>query len=196
MSQSRTAREELPRRIFERALGRAVVIHDDNSQPNMVDLRVGPADAPEIAIECTGAVDPVFTETWNIGPARGPLQLNVGGNWSVYITHSANIKSIKKHLGRILEHLGTQHERSVRADQPLKYSDPDLFRELDLLGIESISCYEWPGHGKAHLSMNGTGGFGGYTGEEIPEWLGVFLRALGTGLCQWARRSHHRVGRV
>jgi hypothetical protein len=36
-----------------------------------------PADAPEVAVECVGAVDKTYTETWNIGPAKGPLQVRV-----------------------------------------------------------------------------------------------------------------------
>ena len=79
------AGEEWARRIVEKDLKRAVVVNDDNSAPGMYDLRVGPADAPEIAIECVGAVDAAFTETWNMGPAKGALQLTVRGNWTVEI---------------------------------------------------------------------------------------------------------------
>ena len=49
------------------------------------DLRVGPADAPEVAIECVGSVDSKFTETWNVGPAKGPFTFSVKGDWTVTI---------------------------------------------------------------------------------------------------------------
>ena len=39
------------------------VVNDDGSAPGMYDLRVGPANAPQVAIECVGAVDQTFTET-------------------------------------------------------------------------------------------------------------------------------------
>jgi hypothetical protein len=64
------ASEEWARRIVQKALNRAVHLHDDNSQPSMYDLRIGPADAPEVAIECVGAVNRTYTETWNVGPAK------------------------------------------------------------------------------------------------------------------------------
>jgi hypothetical protein len=67
--------EEWARRVVENTLKRTVVLNDDGSAPGMYDLRIGPSDAPEIAIECTGVVDPDFTETWNVGTGEGPLIL-------------------------------------------------------------------------------------------------------------------------
>lgn len=43
--------EEWARRIVQKALNCTVHLHDDNSQPSMYDLRIGPADAPQVAIE-------------------------------------------------------------------------------------------------------------------------------------------------
>ena len=60
--------------IVQNALNRDVQIHDDNSQPSMsANLRIGPADAPEVAIECVSAVNRTYTETWNVGPANGSV---------------------------------------------------------------------------------------------------------------------------
>ncbi len=69
--------EQWAQQIIEKELNCPVVIHDDGSQPGMYDLRIGSAEAPDVAIECVGAVDSVFTETWNVGPGRGPLRLAV-----------------------------------------------------------------------------------------------------------------------
>ena len=73
------AGEDWARRIVQNALNRDVRIHDDNSQPSMYDLRIGPPDAPEVAIECVGAVNSTYTETWNVGPAKGSFTLPVAG---------------------------------------------------------------------------------------------------------------------
>ena len=67
------AGEEWARQIIERVLKQAAFINDDGSQNSMYDLRVGPPDKPLITIEVGGAVDSSFTETWNVGPARGPF---------------------------------------------------------------------------------------------------------------------------
>jgi hypothetical protein len=79
------AGEEWARRILEKELKRDVTMNDDGSAPGMYDLRIGSADAPEIAIECVGAVDSTFTETWNVGPAREPLQLSITGDWRIVL---------------------------------------------------------------------------------------------------------------
>jgi len=51
----------------------------------MYDLRIGTVEAPDVAIECVGAVDPVRAETWNAGPGKGPLRLTVKGDWIINI---------------------------------------------------------------------------------------------------------------
>jgi hypothetical protein len=58
-----------------------VLLHDDGHRPGLYDLRVGDVDAPAVAIECVGAVDRIRTETWNIGPAQGPISLNLARDW-------------------------------------------------------------------------------------------------------------------
>ena len=47
---------------MEKELRRNVALKDDSSMPSTYDLRVGPADAPEVAVECVGAIDPIFAE--------------------------------------------------------------------------------------------------------------------------------------
>ncbi len=74
------AKEELERRMAEKALGQRVVIHDDGSRNSMYDLRVGPADAPELAIECVGAIDPIRAETWKVGLSKGAWDLALRGD--------------------------------------------------------------------------------------------------------------------
>ena len=50
--------EEWAPEFIEKEQNRKVV-HDDGSQPSMYDLRIGAAGAPDDAIECVRAVDPV-----------------------------------------------------------------------------------------------------------------------------------------
>ncbi len=38
---------------------------------------MGDVQASLIAIECTAALDPVRTETWNLGPGRGKLKFDL-----------------------------------------------------------------------------------------------------------------------
>src|SRR5690349_9336713 len=99
------AGEEFARRIVEKELNRTTVINDDGTKPSMYDLRIGPHDKPEVAIECFGAVDSQFTETWNVGPARGPLKLSLTGNWIIELSPKASIKKFKQHIEPILQEL-------------------------------------------------------------------------------------------
>ncbi len=168
--------EEWARRIVKRELGRSVCRHDDGSAPSMYDLRIGPADAPEVAIEVVGAVDPVRTATWNRGPARGPLQVAITGDWSVEHTPSARIRALEKRIEPLLRGLEDRGLLNVRADHVLKWQDAALWGELDSLEITAAFCYRMPGTGKVHLGMTGIGGVVDSAGGALPQWIGEFLR--------------------
>lgn len=122
-------------------LGRTVVINDDGSAPGMYDLRVGSADAPEVAIECVGAVDPTYTETWNAGPAKGALQFSISGDWIVEIAPAARVKTVKQHLEQLLQGLEARDIYRVNVDWELEWSDPSLFNSLNSINITHASCY-------------------------------------------------------
>jgi len=85
--------EEKAKRIIERELQRRVDLNDDGSTPAMYDLVVGERAKPAIAIECVGAVDRVRTETWNVGPALGPLTFSLTGDWDVLLRPNARVKN-------------------------------------------------------------------------------------------------------
>ncbi len=76
-------RLEWAQKIIQQELKIPVIVNDDNSAPSMYDLRINLPSGGKIAIEVVGAVDRTFTETWNVGPAKDPLQLSIQGNWSV-----------------------------------------------------------------------------------------------------------------
>lgn len=170
------AGEERARRAVERELGRIVVVNDNGSAPGMYDLRVGPAEAPEIAIECVGAVDAVYTETWNVGPARGPWELAVRGNWIVEIQPKTRVNRLRDPLERLLQDLESRSAHNVHVDWSFQWRDAALFDELASLGVSHAICYEPEGSGKVHLTMPGTGGAVDDEGSEVPGWVGQFLR--------------------
>lgn len=170
------AGEELARRIVEKELKRPVVINDDGSAPGMYDLRVGPADAPEVAIECVGAVDQTYTETWNVGPARGPLRLSIKGDWIVEIAPTARVKAVKKGIEPLLQEIEGRGLDKVYVDYRLEWQDAELFRKFDSLNITHALCYSQQGSGKVHLTMPGTGGAVDEHGRSLPGWVGEFLR--------------------
>lgn len=170
------AGEELAKRILQKELRRTVTINDNGSEDGMYDLRIGPPDAPEVAIECVGAVDPIFTETWNVGPARGPLELSISGDWTIEIAVNARVNIIRQRVERLLRELEARGIYNVYVDYRLKRHDLALFNELELLRITHAYCYRPQGTGKVHLGMPGIGGAVDNKGGALPGWVGEFLR--------------------
>jgi hypothetical protein len=97
------ASEEFARRIVERELKRPVVINDDNSAPGMYDLHIGPADAPEVAIECVGAVDQTYTEKWNSIYLKMHPRISSGDKFLIrgFITYNTHPKTMPFNWRRI-----------------------------------------------------------------------------------------------
>lgn len=170
------AEEEWARRILEQELRRNVVLNDDNSANSIYDLRIGPADAPEMAIECVSAIDPVFAETWNVGPAQEPIQLSIIGDWQVVIVKEAKVNRIRQRIERLLQKLESRDIWNVCVDHNLKRYDEELFNELKPLGIIRAYCFRTRGTAKVHLGMRGIGGAVDINGEAITQWIGEFLR--------------------
>ncbi len=171
------AGEDWARRIVQNALNRDVRIHDDNSSPSMYDLRIGPPDAPEVAIECVGAVKSTYTETWNVGPAKGSFTLPVAGNWTVEISPTARIKRIlMPRLPQFLAELERRGLSAISHNHSLTPTDELMLDEMDSIGITRASRYVAPYSGRVYLTMPGTGGCVDDSGSELPKWLGDFLR--------------------
>jgi hypothetical protein len=162
--------------IIQKELKSIVSINDDGSKPGMYDLRIGPIELPAVAIECVGAVDPVYAETWNIGPARGPMELKLNGDWIVTISVNAQIKTLRKNLGKILKKLESKNRYDVIVDIPLQQEDITLYHELEMLRINSAMCYMIQGTGKVHLTLPGSSGMVDERGKDLPNWIGEFIR--------------------
>jgi hypothetical protein len=140
--------ERWAQQIIEKELNRTVIIHDDGSEPSMYDPRIGAVDAPDVAIECVGAVDPIRTEAWNVGLATGPLYLAVKGDWTVTIARDARVRAIRQRIESILRRLEERDVRNVRVDCLLDRHDNRLFQELESLGVRYTSCFRMPGTGR------------------------------------------------
>ena len=63
-----------------------------------------------------GAIDPTFTETWNIGPARGPLELSLNGDWTVVIDPDASVKAVKQHVEQLIQKLEDRGIHNILVD--------------------------------------------------------------------------------
>jgi hypothetical protein len=176
MTRENITPEEFARRVIARELRKDVVEHDDGSQPSMYDLRVGATEAPDVAIECIRAVDPIGTATWNAGPARGPIRYNLSGDWHVVLQRSARVKEVRARLERILQDLEAEGRlQFTPVNWRLKRERPDIFERLSELLIESTSCFRPDGSGDVHLGMPSIGGRVDSTGSAVPAWLSEFL---------------------
>lgn len=168
--------EEWARRIVQEELGKTVHLNDDGRSPSLYDLRIGSADCPDVAIEVTGAVDQQFTETWNIGPAKGPLHLGISGDWTLEIATNCRVKKLHAEVESLLRELELRGIEKVRVDHWLRWDDEPLFDRLTDVGIRWGSCYRVAGSGTVHLTMPGTGGAVDDSGSALPTWSAEFLR--------------------
>lgn len=168
--------EDWAKKIVANELGKTVEVHDDGSESGMYDLRIGSKNAPDYAIECVGAVDPVATETWNVGPAKGPIKTDSSGDWLVSIRKSANIKMLNRNIAKVIrqcEDLGLLGFTPV--DWQLKRVNAEIFKALDDLGITSFHMYREVGSGNANLIMGGGGGPVSQSADDLIGWVGKFL---------------------
>ncbi len=135
----------------------------------MYDLRIGAAEAPDVAIECVGAVDAVGTETWNVGPGRGPLHLTVKGDWMITIARDAHIRTVRQRIEPILRDLEVRDVRRLSVGHLFNWHDSRLLHELESLGIQHASCISMPGTGRVHITMEGSGGVVDSAGSALPQ---------------------------
>ena len=167
--------ERWAQQIIEKALDCPVVVHDDGSQPSMYDLRIGAVEVPDVAIECVGAVDPVRTETWKVGPGKGHLRLRVKGDWIIGIAPEAHIGTIRQHVESILRDLEERDVHRVSVGHLFKSHNYQLLHKLESLGIGHAYCFSMPGSGRVFMTIEGTGGWVDSAGSTLPQWIEEFL---------------------
>lgn len=139
----------------------------------MFDLRVGPINAPEMAIEVTSAIDQQWTETWNVGQRRSGNVPGVLGDWMLVVRPGANVKRIKNELPDLVTAinaagLGTVHEEDL-------FHAPQLRAYFSRLGIMSAYRVARPGSGNVEFILDSDGGVADSTGQSVPGWIGQFL---------------------
>ncbi len=103
--------EEWARAVIAVELGLAVEVNDDGSANSMYDLRIGPAGAPQAAIEVTRANDETWLGTWKAGPSKGAHTcVGVQGNWVAVVAPGASIKRLNARLPDVLRRLESEGE--------------------------------------------------------------------------------------
>ncbi len=168
--------EEWARQVVAAALRESVVIHDDGSAPSMYDLQIGPDGDVRYAIEVVGAVDQAATAMWNTGPARGPLQLPVSGDWYITLRSEASIKALKEDLTELLLPLEAAGIVEASAADPYGRQDPALSAALDRLSIDHATCLSPSGTGRIHMGSMPIVSPVDNTGSQVSAWVGEFLR--------------------
>ncbi len=168
--------EEFARIVTERELCRSVIVHDDGSQDSMYDLRVGRKETPEIAIECVGAVNSKFVESWKAGPGKGSFVLKgIKNDWIVETRVGARIKLVMAEIEMLLQRLEAAEIYHLNELWPLR-DDEELENDLERVGITSAHRVERPDPtGKVMLTLPGIGGAVDDDGTHIPQWVSDFL---------------------
>lgn len=164
-------------RIISQHLDIEVVVNDDGSAESMYDLRVGEPATPLLAIEVTAAIDQLWTQTWNAGPAKGSFTAaEVQGDWFVELVPGAHANTVRKRVPTILVRIEALGELDP-ADLDRYVLAKQIRDELEELGVVRANPYQPDGEGKITLTMAGSGGAVDRTGQNVPEWVGSFLRA-------------------
>lgn len=158
-------------------LGRPVVVHDDGSEPSMYDLRVGPVDAPEIAIEVTTAVDPAWRATWNTGKSSMVNFEGLEYDWLLHVSSSASFNRLRREFLAIEARAVASGRKAVAN---FGRNDPDLASRLRALGVEFAIRSDEPGAGEVLIAMDANDGRPSIepidaTGAALVEWASGFV---------------------
>jgi hypothetical protein len=175
------ADEEWARQVIQRHLSRPVYLHDDGSQNSMYDLRVGPADNPEIAIECVKDADPDSIRVWKKGPSKGVRILNTKGDWVIELSGSAKVKTLESRLGTLLCQLHALGIHELDLDPVRVMNAAPSAAELAAHGVVSATCTDANGEGRISYYMTNPGGITDPTGKDLTDWVAAFLASENHG---------------
>lgn len=139
----------------------------------MYDLRVGPVDAPKIAIEVTGAIDAPWMATWNASQKLSGKVPGVDGDWTFVLRPGAHVKRLIPELPAVVEAIGDTGLDTVHEDD--LYFRPELLARFDGLGIDSVYRHREPGNGNVYFTLDGDSGAVDSFGETVPGWVGAFV---------------------
>lgn len=168
--------EEFARIVISRELGRSVEHHDDGSRYSMFDLRIGLKEAPEVAIECTGAVNREFVESWKAGPHKGSFLIDgIENDWIVETRVGARVKLVMAEIESLLKRL--EVAKIYHLNEIWNVRDEEgLEEDLERVGITSAHRVERSDPtGKVLLELPGIGGGVDDNGTQVAEWISKFL---------------------
>lgn len=168
--------EEFARLVISKELGRSVEHHDDGSRDSMFDLRVGPQEAPEVAIECTGAVNQKFVESWKAGPDKGSFVLDgIENDWIVETRVGAKIKLVMAEIESLLKRL--EAAKIFHLNELWRHRDhKELMDDLERVGITAAHRVDRSDPtGKVNLMLPGIGGAVDDNGTQVAGWVSEFL---------------------
>jgi len=159
------------------ALGLPVEHHDDGSVDGMYDLRIGPAEAPQVAIEVVGAVNSAYARTRSAGPGWGPAQTLGRSDWLLFLEDGTVAERLRREVGSIV--LGLEHAgwNLNSGHEVLRATDDDkLVEKLTAQGILAAYCTAELGSGTVRFAQHGQGGAPDHRGDSVPGWTSDFLR--------------------
>lgn len=174
--------EEWAQVIVANELRREVELHDNGSQPRMYDLRVGPIDAPDIAIEVTRAADPKRMEASKVTPSDGVIAVpSLNAVWVVVVNPSVRRKASARRKG-LVESLGPilgdleKRLTGRRLHGGLGTMPASDRATLTDLGV-TYARPSWRDTGESGLILRLTpiGGDVDHAGVEFSDWIGRFL---------------------
>ena len=164
-------------KLISETLGLDVVLHDDGTANSMYDLRIGPSDRPQVAIEVVGAVNFEFTRTWNAGAAKGPINTMGKADWLLFLADGVVAERLRRQIGNLVRRMETAgwHQTEGRHDLAM-YGHDQLAQDLLATGVIAVYCTDKDGSGIVHLGQDGDGGAPDHTGATLVPWISAFLR--------------------
>jgi hypothetical protein len=162
--------------LIAASLGREVHHHDDGSRDSMYDLRIGPVDQPSVAIEVIGAVNPLFTRTWNAGAAQGPVKKLGKTDWLLFLADGVAPEPLRRRLGGLVRRMEAArwHGQEGRHDLSVHRKDK-LAQDLVAAGIVATYCTDREGSGIVRFGQDGDGGSPDHSGATVGPWISEFL---------------------
>lgn len=169
--------EARAQRLIAATLGRTVHLHDDGSANSMYDLRIGPSDRPQVAIEVIGAVNPDYTRTWNTGAARGPITTTGRAEWLIFLADGTVVERLRRRIGGLVRRMEAAGWQETDGSNVLnQFKHDELTQDLLSEGVLAVYCTDSDGSGIVQFGQRGDGGAPDHAGATLVPWISAFLR--------------------
>lgn len=143
----------------------------------MFDLRMGPPEHPEMAMEVTGAIDEAWSSGWDAAERMSGAVPGVIGSWVVVMRSTSRIDRATGKLPNLLALVGSSGVTAVHDGDwfPDGHVLADVPAQLQQLGIRTVGLFDPSGPGDIHFTLGGDGGGVDSAGEAVPAWVSEFL---------------------